>query len=122
MTWEELTELLTELADEYDKKIHVTHQHGLDAVALHFVPVAYFISMKFTGVLNIGTYEGEEKRLVPTEQIPLPELTLEFVHERVQAAAREQFVTSLDFDAVREMMQQLARPPLRDVQGAGEGG
>ena len=39
--------------------------------------------------LNVGVYEGDEHRLVGTEQIPLAELTPEFVRERVEAACGE---------------------------------
>ena len=70
MTWDELTDLLTKLGEEFDLKVHVVRRDGLDTVALHIVPVAWFIAMKFTGSLNMGRYEGDEHRLVGTGQIP----------------------------------------------------
>lgn len=73
MTWEELRDLLVELSDE----TRVVSTQGLDTVALNLVPIAWFISMRFNNALNIGVYEGDEHRLVGTEQIPLPELTSE---------------------------------------------
>ena len=121
MTWEELTALLTELADEYETKIHVTHQHGVSAVALHFVPVAWFISMKLTGELGIGVYEGDENRLVGTGSIPLAELTPEFVRKRVQEAAREQILGTMDFSTVGDILGLTSKPPLRDVEGVSDG-
>ena len=126
MTWEELHDLLTELGDQFESKARVNHQYGISTVALHFVPVAWFISMKPQGDLTIGVYEGEEKRLRGTEIIPLSELTPEFVRERVGNAAREWLVQAMDFDVVREMMQnlsleKLSHHPLRDMEGVSEG-
>ena len=66
--------------------------------------------MKFVPALNIGVYEGEEKRIVGTEQIPLAELTPEFVRERIGQAAREQFSLSLDPEAVRDFLEQFPKP------------
>ncbi len=86
MTWDEITQLLTELGEQYDVKVHVVKRDGLDTVALHLPPVAWFVSMKFVGSLNMGVYEGDEHRLVGTEQIPLVELTAEFVRERVETS------------------------------------
>ena len=71
MTWEELKDLLVELSEE----TRVASTHGIEAVALNLPPEEWFISMKFTNALGIGRYEGDELRLVGTEQIPLPELT-----------------------------------------------
>ena len=119
MTWEELTELLTKLGDEHETKVHVVRRDGLDTVALHFVPVAWFVSMRFTGALNMGTYQGEENRLVGTEQIPLAEVTSEFVRQKVEAAAAKQFFLALDPQAVSDFLEPLPRPQLRDMDGAG---
>ena len=91
MTWDELTALLSMLAEEQETEVKIIPIKGLDAVFLHLVPVAWFSSMKFAGALNIGVYEGDENRLVGTEQIPLAELTPEFVRKKVDAAAIEQF-------------------------------
>ena len=119
MTWEELTDLLSQLAKEHDTEAEVVPIQGLEAVFLHLVPVAWFSSMKFAGALNIGVYEGEENRLVGTEQIPLPELTPKFVRKRVETAAAEQFGLCLDPEAVRDFLERFPRPQLRDVEGAG---
>ena len=119
MTWEELTGLLSGLAEEHENKAHVVRRDGMDTIALHFVPVAWFVSMRFTGTLNMGIYQGEENRLVGTEQIPLAELTPAFVRERVEKAAAEQFTLSLDPEAVDEFLEGFPRPRLRDVEGAG---
>ena len=120
MTWEELTQLLTELAHEHQTEAKVISEPGLEAVFLHLVPVAWFSSMKFAGALNMGVYEGDENRLVGTEQIPLAELTPEFVRQKVEAAAIEQFSRLLDPVAVAEFLERHPRPTLRDVQGAGD--
>ena len=119
MTWDELTALFSKLADEHGNELKVIPIEGLEAVFLHLVPVAWFSSMKFAGALNIGVYQGDENRLVGTEQIPLAELTPEFVREKVQAAAVEQFSRLLDPEAVAEFLERFPRPKLRDVQGAG---
>ena len=119
MTWDELTALLSELAVHYETKLNVVPTGGLESVFLHFVPVAWFSSMKFAPTLNIGVYEGEEKRIVGTEQIPLAELTPEFIRERVGQAAAQQFALSLDPEVIRDCFRRIAAPPLRDLEGAG---
>ena len=83
MTWDELTALLSSLAREHGTEAKVVPLEGLEAVFLHLAPVAWFSSVKFVGALNIGVYQGDENRLVGTEQFPLAELTPEFVRERV---------------------------------------
>ena len=118
MTWDELSALLSKLAEEHDTKARIVPIEGLEAVFLHLVPVAWFSSMKFAGALNIGVYQGDENRLVGTEQIPLAELTPEFVRERVEKAAVEQFSRCLDPEAVRDFLEQFPRPQLRDIDGA----
>ncbi len=119
MTWDELTALLSKLAEEHGTELKVIPVEGLEAVFLHLVPVAWFSSMKFVGALNFGVYQGEENRLVGTEQIPLAELTPEYVRQRVERAAAEQFSLSLDPEAVAEFLERFPRPQLRDMQGAG---
>ena len=119
MTWDELTALLSKLAEEHGTELKVVPVEGLEAVFLHLVPVAWFSSMKFANALNIGVYEGEEKRIVGTEQIPLAELTPEFVRERVEKAAAEQFSLSLDPRAVSDFLERFPRPQMRDMEGAG---
>ena len=119
MTWEELTALLSKLADEHDTKAKVISIEGLEAVFLYLVPVAWFSSMKFAGALNMGVYQGDENRLVGTEQIPLAEVTPEFVREKVEKAAGEQFSRLLDPEAVAEFLAQFPRPQMRDKEGAG---
>ncbi len=74
---------------------------------------------KFANALNIGVYQGDENRLVGTEQIPLAELTPEFVRQRVETAAAEQIGRALDPETVREFFEQFPRPQLRDMEGAG---
>ncbi len=123
MTWDELTDLLTRLGEGYDLKVHVVRREGLDTVALHIVPVAWFTSMRFTGALNMGVYKGEENRLVGTEQIPLAELTPEFVRERVDAAmdravAARGVELVLDPEAVRMFLEKFPRPQMRDIEGS----
>ncbi len=119
MTWDELTALLSKLAQEHETELKVVPIKGLEAVFLHFVPVAWFSSMKFANALNIGVYQGEENRLIGTEQIPLAELTPEFVRERVETAAAEQIGRALDPETVREFFEQFPRPQWCDMEGAG---
>ena len=119
MTWDELTALLSELAQEHGNELKVIPIKGLEAVFLHLVPVAWFSSMKLANALSIGVYEGEENRLVGQESIPLPELTPEFVRARVEKAAAEWFSLSLDPEAVRDFLERFPRPQMRDLEGAG---
>ena len=120
MTWDELTDLLTRLGEGYGLKVHVVRREGLDTVALHIVPVAWFVAMRFTGALNIGVYEGEENRLVGTEQIPLAELTPEFVRDRVDAAVDKAVAARgvqlvLDPEAVRDFLEVMQKQRSRDL-------
>ena len=75
--------------------------------------------MKMVSALNMGVYEGEERRIIGTEQIPLAELTPEFVRNRVQQAAAQQFNLSLDSQAVKDFLERFPRPQMRDMEGAG---
>ncbi len=115
MTWDELTELLITLGEQHDVKVHVVKRDGLDTVALHLPPVAWFVSMKFANSLNMGVYEGDDHRLVGTEQIPLAELTPEFVRERVERAACEVLGLALDPDAVHDFFTRLQEQRSRDA-------
>ena len=63
-------------------------------------------------------YGGEDHRLVGTEQIPLAELTPEFVRERVEKASAEQFGLALDPQAVSDFLERFPRPQMRDIDGA----
>ena len=115
MTWDKLTELLIELGEQYDVKVHVVKRDGLDTVALHLPPVTWFVSMKFANSLNMGVYEGNDHRLVGTEQIPLAELTPEFMRERVERAACEVLGLALDPDAVPDFFIRLQEQRSRDA-------
>ena len=63
----------------------------------------------------MGVYEGDEHRLVGTEQIPLAELTPELVRERVERAACELLGLALDPDAVRDFFARLQAQRSRDT-------
>ena len=116
MTWDELSDLLTKLGQEYDLEVRrVESSVGPETIALHIVPAAWFVAMKFTGALNIGVYEGDEHRLVGTEQIPLAELTPESIRERVEAACGERVRQMLDPEIVREVMQTIGEQRRRDA-------
>lgn len=120
MTWDELTALLSALAREHDTKLNDVSTPGAETVFLHLAPVAWFCSMKIANALNVGVYQGEENRLVGTEQVPLAELTSEFVRARVEKATAAQFGLLLDPQAVSDFLEQFPRPTFRDVQSAGD--
>ena len=105
MTWEEIVELLI----SFGEKVHVIRGEGADAVSLQLVPVAWFVSMKSSGVLNTGIYEGDNNRLVGTRTIPFAELTPEFLRQEVQKAIAQQVVSLLDSDALRDYLDAAAR-------------
>lgn len=65
--------------------------------------MAWFAAMKHNRALNMGIYDGDGNALVSVEEISLAELTPEFVRERVERAAVEQFRRLLDPEAVREI-------------------
>ena len=116
MTWDELSDLLTTLGKDFDVNVRRAKPPvGPETVAMHIVPVAWFVAMRFTGALNIGVYEGDEHRLVGTEQIPLAELTPEFVRERVETACAQCVQQILDPEIVREVMQTIGEQRRRDA-------
>lgn len=106
MTWEELLSLLI----SFGEKLHVIRGDESDAVSLQVVPFAWFVSIKSSGVLNVGTYEGDENRLVGTSTFPLAELTPEFVRGEVAEALAKQVAALLDTDALREYIER-RNPP-----------
>ena len=110
MTWEELVEILI----GFGERVHVVRGDGMDAVSLQLVPVAWFISMKCTGELNIGIYEGDDHRLVGKRSIPLAELTPEFVREEVSKAFAEQVASMLEPEAVKDYLEHLAKQKLAE--------
>ena len=79
MTWEELATLLISC----QQAVHVVRGDGLDTVSLQLAPVAWFVSIKSSGKLNIGTYEGDDLRLVGTQIIPLEELEPDFLRRKI---------------------------------------
>lgn len=97
MTWEEITDLLI----SFGEKVHVIRGNDADAVSLQLAPAGWFVSMKSSGVLNIGAYEGEDNRLVGTRTIPFAEITPEFLRQEVQKVMSEQMTSSLASDALR---------------------
>lgn len=117
MTWEELTALLTKVGEDYNVQVRrVEPAQGPETIALHIVPMAWFIAMRFTGVLNLGTYEGPDNRLVGSEPIPLSELTSEIVRKRVEAAvAAAGPELMLDPDAVRYFFEFAQKQRQRDL-------
>jgi hypothetical protein len=105
MTWEEIVELLI----SFGEKIHVVRGDNADAVSLQLVPVGWFVSIKSSGVLNTGIYEGEDNRLVGTRTIPFAELTPEFLRQEVQKALAQQVVSLLDSNALRDYLDAASR-------------
>ena len=109
MTWEEIAELLI----TFGEKVHVIRGDNADAVSLQLVPVSWFVSIKSSGVLNTGIYEGEDNRLVGTRTIPFAELTPEFLRQEVQKAMAEQVAYFLDSAALRDCLDSAERKPRR---------
>lgn len=105
MTWEEITDLLI----AFGEKVHVIRGDDADAVSLQLVPAGWFVSIKSSGVLNMGTYEGDDNRLVGTRTIPFAELTPEFLREEVQKVMSEQVAAYLDSDAMRDYLDSAER-------------
>ena len=105
MSWEEIVEVLI----SFGEKVHVVRGDNADAVSLQLVPVAWFVSMKASGVLNTGIYEGDDNRLVGTRTIPFAELTPDFLREEVQKAMAQQVVSLLDSDALRDYLDAASR-------------
>lgn len=105
MTWEEIVELFI----SYGERVHVIRGEGLDAVSLQLVPVAWFVSMKSSGQLNLGIYEGADNRLVGTRVILFAELTPEFLRAEVAAALAKQSLSLLDSESMRDALDATRR-------------
>jgi len=105
MTWEEITDLLI----TFGEKVHVIRGDNADAVSLQFLPAGWFVSIKSSVVLNTGTYEGEDNRLIGTRTIPFAELTPEFLRQEVQKTMAEQVASILDSDAMRDYLDSAER-------------
>lgn len=56
MTWEELVALFI----SNEQPVHYIRGAKLDAVSLQLAPATSFVSIKSSGRLNIGIYEGDE--------------------------------------------------------------
>ena len=103
MTWEELVTLFI----SYRQAVHVIRGDGLDAVSLQLAPAAWFVSIKSSGRLNIGIYEGDELRLVGTRTIPLADLEPSFLRREIEEAFGKQIIPLLDSDAVSIFLKRL---------------
>lgn len=104
MTWEEIVSLFISLGE----KVHLIRGGEMDTVSLQLVPIAWFVSIKSSGVLNMGIYEGDDNRLVGTRTIPFAELSPEFLNQEVGAALAKQLVSMLDSEVVRDLLQERA--------------
>ena len=94
----------------FGEHVHLIQGEDMDAVALHVIPVAWFIAMKSAGRLYVGIYEGTDHRLVGTRNLSFEEVTQEFIQEQVGNALAEQVGQMLDPDVLREF---LSRPQNR---------
>ena len=103
MTWEELVTLFISC----QQAVHVIRGDGLDAVSLQCAPAAWFVSIKSSGELNVGIYEGDELRLVGTRTIPLAELEPNFLRREIEEALGKQILSFLDPEAVSDFLKYL---------------
>jgi hypothetical protein len=105
MTYEEIVKQFI----EFGEHVHIIQGSDLDTVALHVVPVAWFIAMKSAGSHSIGKFEGDENRLVGTENLAFEEITPQFIKERVGNALAEQLSQMLDTGALRDFLSALEK-------------
>ncbi len=87
MTWEQLVTLLIETGEN----VHVVRAEGADAVSLQLPPAGWFVSMKATGKLNVGVYEGDDNRLVGTRVVALGDVTPDALRAEVAEVRARQF-------------------------------
>lgn len=87
MTWEQLVALLIETGEN----VHVFRAEGADAVSLQLPPAGWFVSMKVTGELNVGVYEGDDHRLVGTRVVAFGEITPDALRAEVAEVRAKQF-------------------------------
>lgn len=89
----------------YQQAVHVIRGDGLDAVSLQLAPAAWFVSIKSSGRLNIGIYEGDELRLVGTRTIPLGKVEPNFLRREIEDALGKQIIALLDPQAVNAFLK-----------------
>ena len=102
-----ILEKLVTLFISYQQAVHVIRGDGLEAVSLQLAPAAWFVSIKSSGRLNIGIYEGDELRLVGTRTIPLAELEPNFLRREIEEALGKQILALLDPGAVSVFLKRL---------------
>ena len=76
--------------------MRVVRDEGVNLVSYHVGSVAWFVSIKASGSLDIGRYEGDELRLVGTQSIPLAELDRGTLQKEIEEALARQISASLD--------------------------
>ena len=103
MTWEELVTPFI----SYQQAVHVVRGDGLDTVSLQHAPVAWSVSIKSSGGLNFGTYEGDDLRLVGTRTIPLMELEPGILRREMEEALEKQIVALFDPSAVGNFLKRM---------------
>src|SRR2546425_12917347 len=101
MTYEQAAQQLTALAMDAGERVYIVQGGELDTVALHIIPIAWFIAMKHLGRLYMGTYEGPERRIRGTKDLPFEEVTDLFLKEQVSNALADQVGQMLDPQALK---------------------
>lgn len=94
MTWEELVALLISTGE----MVHVIRGDGADAVSLQLPPAGWFVSMRTSGELSVGVYEGEENRLVGTRVLPLGEIDPDMLRAEVAEVRAKQIAAFITRD------------------------
>ena len=88
MTWDELSALLSNLAEEHDTKARIIPIEGLEAVFLHLVPGGVVFLDEVCGCVEHRRVSGRRKPAGWHRANSLAELTPEFVRERVEKSRR----------------------------------
>ena len=107
MTYEQVARQFTDIHLHAGVGVYVVQGENVDTVALHIIPVAWFIAMKKLGRLYIGTYERPEHRIIGTKNFSFDEITHAFLKEEVSNALADQVGHMLDPQALKELLSKL---------------
>ena len=79
----------------------------MDTLALHVIPVAWFVAMKSPGRLYVGTYQGPEHRIVATKNFTFEQLTPTLLKQEVTDALADQVGHLLDPQDLKRILSKL---------------
>src|SRR5438094_8961775 len=107
MTYEEVAQRLTDMGEHGGVGVFIVCGERMETMALHVIPVAWFVAMKSLGRLYVGTYEGPEHRIVGTKSFSFERLTPTLIRQEVSNALADQVGRLLDPQDLKKILSKL---------------